>query len=319
MAFPTIPTTGAGRLLTGFDTTPATATFPSLSSLTKNSGDLLIAICVVYQSTAAAGAVFSGWGGGFTEFVDQRGGTTQMSIGAAYKWSDGTETGTFGVTVGATVTGHAGLILMSIPGAHLSTPPEGGTIAVGTTSAADPGSFDPSWGTEDTLWIAVGGNGETATGGSWTGMGLAAGPPTNYGSAVSTGESQDIVGGVAAAVAFRQLNAASEDAGPWSSIDVSNARNVALLIAVRPSPPPTTTAVARVSLESGGTPDTATDHKLIVRARKASGTGTVTLSAALYEGANNRSGDLDTSALTTSLADYELAIADASAANLTDY
>ncbi len=234
MAFPTIPTAGAGRLLTGFDTTPATATFPSLSSLTKNSGDLLIAIIAVYQSTATDGAVFSGWGGGFTEFVDQRGGTTQMSIGAAYKWSDGTETGTFNVTVGATVTGHAGLILMSIPGAHASTPPEGGTIAVGTTGIADPGALVPSWGAKDTLWIAAGASGETGTGGAYTGMGAAAGPPTNYGDAVSTGESADAIGAIAFAVAFRQNNTASEDIGPWSAVDVSNARNVALAIAIPP-------------------------------------------------------------------------------------
>jgi hypothetical protein len=236
MAFPTIPTTGAGRILTTFDTVPGASTFPNLSSLTKNSGDLLIAIIAVYQSTASAGAVFSNWPVEWTEFVDQRGGTTQMSIGAAYMWSDGTESGTFGVTVGTTITGHAALMLMSIPGAHASTPPEATAIAVGTTAAADPVALDPAgWAFEDTLWIAVGANGETATTGSYTGMGLAAGPPTNYTDAVSTGESGDVVGAVALAVAFRQNNIDSENVGPWSSIDLSNARNVALTIAVRPA------------------------------------------------------------------------------------
>jgi hypothetical protein len=256
MTFPTIPTTGAGRLLTGFDTTPATATFPSLTGLTKNSGDLLIAIIAVYQSTASAGAVFSGWGGGFTEFVDQRGSATDMSIGAAYKWSTGSETGTFDVTVGATVTGHAGLILLSIPGAHLSTPPEGGTIAVGTSTVANPGALDPAgWGTEDTLWISVAASGEVTLTGSYTGMGLAAGPPTNYGSAVSTGESADAIGAVALAVAFRQNATSSEDVAAWTAVDTSNARNAALVIAVRPLPAPTvgaaTGAVAWVGSATG--------------------------------------------------------------------
>ena len=82
---------------------------------------------------------------------------------------------------------------------------------------------------------------------------------------------------------------------------------------------PTATPVARVSLASGPTPATRTAHSIKVRARKASGTGTVLLSAALYEGSTNRSGDLVTSALTTSFADYTLAIPDASAANITDY
>jgi hypothetical protein len=233
MAFPTIPTAAAGRVLTSTDTTAATSTFPDLSSLTKNAGDLLIAICVVYQSTAAAGAVFGTWGGGFTEFVDQRGGTTQMSIGAAYKFSTGSETGTFTVTVGATVTGHSAMILLSIPGAHASTPPEGGTIATGTTAVADPVALVPSWGAADTLWAAVAGAGETATGGAFQGVGSS---PTNYSTAETTGISSDVVGGVAAGVGFRQLNTASEDVGPWTGAhDVSNARNVALVIAVRPA------------------------------------------------------------------------------------
>ena len=82
---------------------------------------------------------------------------------------------------------------------------------------------------------------------------------------------------------------------------------------------PTATPVAQISLAAGNTPDTRTLHSIELRARKASGSGTVLMNAALYEGANNRSGDLATSALTTSLADYSLAIPDASAANITDY
>jgi hypothetical protein len=41
--------------------------------------------------------------------------------------------------------------------------------------------------------------------------------------------------------------------------------------------------------------------------------------AALYEGSTNRSGDLESTALSTSLANYTLSISDASAANITDY
>lgn len=85
---------------------------------------------------------------------------------------------------------------------------------------------------------------------------------------------------------------------------------------------PTDTAVAEISLASVATPDVDTDHTIKVRARY-SGTptldGVATMRAALYEGANNRSGDLETSALTTSLANYDLAIPEASAANITDY
>jgi hypothetical protein len=88
-------------------------------------------------------------------------------------------------------------------------------------------------------------------------------------------------------------------------------------IVVHPAPPPTQTAVAEVSLASVSEPTTRTSHSIKVRARTTAGAGT--LKAALYEGATNRSGDLESSALTTSLADYTLAIPDASAANIIDY
>lgn len=230
MAFPTIPTVAAGRVLTAVQAnTTATRTFPSLTSLTKDAGDLLIAIIVAYQSTSGA---FSSWGAGFTEFTDQFSSTT-LAIGAAYKWSDGTETGTFTVTQGATITGHAAMILLSIPGAHLATPPEAGTKADGTSAAANPAAFNPAgWDVEDTLWIAVGGSGRTSTSGSYTGIASA---PANYSNYVDTGISGGtVVGQVEAAVAFRQLSAASEDVATFS-VDTSNARNSALVIAVRPA------------------------------------------------------------------------------------
>lgn len=360
MAFPTVPTSAAGRILTNNQAdTSATRTFPDLSSLTKSSGDLLIAIVTGYQSAGSANAVFSSWGGGFTEFTDQMttSGST-MAIGAAYKFSTGSETGTFTVTQ-ASPTGHASMILMAISGAHASTVPEAGTIANGTSAAADPGALDPAgWAAEDTLWIAVGANGETSGTGSWTAMNAA---PTNYTDFQGTNPTDtSTVGQTGLAVAFRQLNATSEDAGAFST-DTSNARNSALLIAVRPSSivsltrnntdsvtfseslartsqsflraltdtitlsdvvttvQPTSTTVARVSLASIPTPTTQDHHSLFFRAKKASGTGSVLLRAALYEGATNRSGNLASSALTTSLADYELSISDAAAATITDY
>lgn len=232
MAFPTIPT--GGRVLTTVQAnTTAARTFPNLSSLTKSAGDLLIAIIVAYQSTATANAVWGTWGAGFTEFLDLST-TSSIAIGAAYKFASGSEAGTFTVTQAATITGHAAMIVMSIPGAHPSTPPEGGSYASGTSSAADPASFDPSgWDVEDTLWISVAGNGETGTGGTFGGITAS---PTNYSGDVITTISQDAVGGIQGAVGFRQNAAASEDAGTWS-LDTSNARNATCTIAVRPTPP----------------------------------------------------------------------------------
>lgn len=240
MTFPTIPTTGASTLLTTNQLdSVATRTFPNLSSLTKTAGDLLLAIIYCYQSTAAAGAIFSSWGASFTELADL-GGSTNGCLGVAYKLNaTGTETGTFSVTQAATITGDASMILMSIAGAHTTTPPEITALASGTAAAADPASLDPAgWGAEDTLWIAVGGNGMTSITGSWTGSGSTA--PTNYSGLVNTAATDtSTIGDCDAVVAFRQLNAASEDAAGFSGTDVSNARNHAALIAVRPAPPPT--------------------------------------------------------------------------------
>jgi hypothetical protein len=230
MTFPTIPT--GGRVLTNVQAnTTATRTFPNLSGLTKSSGDLLIAICIVYQSSASGGAVFSGWSAGWTEFGDLGGTTSNMSIGMAYKWSTGSETGTIAVTQAATITGAATMMLLSIPGAHATTPPEHTAIANDTSSAANPAALVPSWGVDDTLWIAVGGSGRTSTSGTFTGLTAA---PTNYSNLASTGSSGGgIVGDTWGAAAFRQNNTASEDVATFTC-DTINARNSAVVIAVRP-------------------------------------------------------------------------------------
>jgi len=231
MAFPTIPTVGAGRVLWALATNPAgTHTSPSLSSLTKNANDLLIAICIIYDGNST-NAEFSSWGGSFTEFGDFAT-TTTMGIGVAYKWSTGSETGTFTVTSADTSANDSAFCLLSIPGAHLTTPPEAGQYA---SSAGQPpavaAALNPSsWDTEDTLWIAVGGSGETGTGGVYTGIASA---PTSYTDYADSGISADVIGGVEGAVAFLQLNAASEAPGAWTG-DTSSARGAAIVIAVRP-------------------------------------------------------------------------------------
>ena len=87
MAFPTIPTTAAGRVLVAVQAnTTATRTFPDLSGLTKNAGDLLVAICIAYQTGTGTNAAFLGWTGGFSEIHDSVTSTT-MAIGIAIKTS----------------------------------------------------------------------------------------------------------------------------------------------------------------------------------------------------------------------------------------
>jgi hypothetical protein len=235
VTFPDIPTVANGRVLfvTQANTT-TTRTFPNLSSLTKNSGDLLIAIGICYSASTTP--QWGTWGGGFTEFFDG-GSAGTINFGMAYKFSDGTETGTFTAVASNSGAGHFVGILLSIPGAHASTPPVSINPGTGTTVAGSAAALNPAdWDVEDTLWIGVCGVGETATGGSFTGV---TGAPTNYTDFAASSISQDAVGGVQGAVAFRQLAAASEDITPFS-VDLSNARNATTCIAVRPAPSVTT-------------------------------------------------------------------------------
>lgn len=273
MTFPTIPTVAAGRALSSLQAnTTATRTFPNLSSITKNPGDLLLAIILAYQGPpTGTDAAFSGWGAGFTECHDSATSGT-MAIGIAYKWSDGTESGTFTVTQAgaALITGHAVMAVLSIPGAHPTTPPEVGGRASGTNTAATPGALNPAdWDVEDALWLMVGGCGETSGTGSFTG--IASGNPTNYTGAITTNITADAVGGLNASVAFRELAAASEDPPAFSN-DTSNARWGAVTIAIRPAPAPadlmvadsahghTTDAVALTQVHSLAAADSAHGH-----------------------------------------------------------
>jgi len=86
------------------------------------------------------------------------------------------------------------------------------------------------------------------------------------------------------------------------------------------TPVPSSTSVARVSLSSASTPTTRTEHYLHIRARTTSTYAVMpTMRVALYEGSTNRSGDLETQPLTTSLRSYALPISDANAANISSY
>lgn len=230
MVAPTIPTVAAGRILQSQNVSGTTHTFPTLSSLTKNVGDLLIAIVFLYDGNSS-NAEFSAWGGGFTEFGDFAT-TTTLSIGCAYKFSTGSETGTFTVT--SSGAARSACILMSIFGAHPITIPEAGGYATGTNAAANPGSFNPTgWDVEDTLFIACAGTGRTSTTGSYTRITAA---PTSYTDLFTSPDTANILNSIDGAVAFRQLAAASADPGTFTN-DTSNTRWAGLTIAVRPAPP----------------------------------------------------------------------------------
>jgi hypothetical protein len=258
MAFPTTPTTGANTLIASVQGTATTThTFGSLTTLDNASGDLLIAVIVLYQASATGNA-FSAWGGGFTEFGDSSSATNpSMAMGCAYKISNGTETGTFTVT--SSISGRSAMFLMSIKNWHGTTPPEVAFSAATTATAQDPPNLDPpGWGAEDTLWIAVAAGGETSLTGTWTGIASAPASYTNF--AASSIAGGDVIGACQIAVAFRGNNITGENPGSFTT-DTSPEIERAATIAVRPAPPPveldgTQTATASIA----GT--AAVDHTL---------------------------------------------------------
>ena len=237
MTFPTIPTTGANTLLSS-TTSPAstTHTFPNLTTLAPGAGDLIIACCVQYQG-GTANAEFGTWGASLIEFLDDAlgSGTGNGANGFAYKIATGSESGTFTVTSAHSFKSVN--FLMRIPAAtwHGTTPPERTASARAAGAAGDPDSLSPSWGADDTLWIAVGGQTETSTTGSPPTLTAS---PTNYSGDLIVARVADAVGDITAGVGFRQLNAASEDVGTWTGSNLNRGNGIASVIAVRPVLPP---------------------------------------------------------------------------------
>lgn len=81
----------------------------------------------------------------------------------------------------------------------------------------------------------------------------------------------------------------------------------------------TSTGVARLSLASAFVPETRNNHTIVVRARKTNGAHTATIRAQVYEGSTPIGPELESSALTTSIATYELAISSTDADDIGSY
>ena len=190
--------------------------------------------------------------------------------------------------------------------------PRVSTAVIGTAANINPGGFS-SLELADYLFLTViGMDSETGT----------ATVPAGYSNQISANSG---TGGAVATNCIiwggskQATTVSSEDPAAWTSSAPATGVT-AFTIAIPPAPPvspPKSTPVARVSLASYGEPATRTAHSIKVRARTTSGSSGA-FSVALYEGANNRSGDLIT-LLTNSLADYTLNIPDALAASITSY
>ncbi len=121
--------------------------------------------------------------------------------------------------------------------------------------------------------------------------------------------------------AATSLGAHTEQAAAWATgeaftVNASSAWRsyVAEVVAAAPKQ----TGTAEISLAAAQVPTTRTGHVVNIRARKTNAAHAIVLRAQLYEGATARSAVLET-ALTTTLADYPLAVADADAATIGSY
>lgn len=202
MTFPTVQATNTSTDASG-DASVVVSLPASISA-----GDLLI----IFVYTVVLGNHDLTTPSGWTQLFKVGGGTADV-VAAYYKVASGSEGATVTVTSDQNVSNssHNSYRITGYSGT-----PEAAT-ATGSSTTPDPPNLAPSWGADDTKWIAV-------TGCQNTAADLAA--PTNYSGLL---EALDSV--FECASASRDLNAASEDPGTFAN--ASNAAWTAATVAIR--------------------------------------------------------------------------------------
>lgn len=241
VAFEIVPSVVSSAIKTGFASSVTSMAVNLPASI--SSGDLLIAIVEVRNSgtwtkptgwTQIFAPVAAGGVGDFTAF---------------YKIADGTEGST--ATWTASVASTASWQVRKITDWDGTAAPEAATAnSGGAVSTNNPPSLTPSWGADNTIWLAV--MGDTAQTVSITGApanysDITANPISSGGAAVNTGS------------AYRTNNTATEDPGGFST--GSDRWWVAATIAIKPSSGGSTTTgsiTASLQYEVVATPSTVT-------------------------------------------------------------
>lgn len=213
MAFPSL---AAAPTATQFGTAVTSMSVNLPSSI--SAGDLLIA-SVETRNNATFATPPTGW----TALASQQGGGSAGYLRFWYKIATGSEGSTASWTASISTT--AVWQTFRVTSWHGTTPPEI-TTSNGDSSAANPPSLTPSWGTVDTLWFAIAGHAAVSAA-AFTAA------PTNYSGFQNNGASS---GGSAVSIAnsYRQLNAASEDPGAFTA-GGSNRFWAAATVAIRPA------------------------------------------------------------------------------------
>jgi hypothetical protein len=140
---------------------------------------------------------------------------------------DGTEGST--VTINAGANSRAAAIAVAFTGGRVgfsSNEIAFSSFVEASVTNPDSPSLSPSWGAEDTTWISAITSGDANT--------TFSAYPTNY-TGISNVNSGGGNSGCAGAMAYRQLNAASEDPGAYTYVTARN--RTAVTIAIRPASP----------------------------------------------------------------------------------
>jgi len=222
VAFPSARSASNGTQ--GTNSNSWTVTYPA----TIAAGDLILLNCGIDGNPTPSAT-------GFTVLKSMEN-SAQVRGATLYKIADGTESGNFTLSLTASEQGVWSMVAIQDWHGIISGGCEVSTGASGSSSTPDPDSLTPSWGADDTYWIAVCALGD--------GRYSVSAYPTNYG-INQFGDASGGAQGGGLARASRQLNATSDNPGTftWSGINAW----VAYTIAIRPgAPPPLLPALMRL-------------------------------------------------------------------------
>lgn len=222
MTFPIIQATATTGLGTPFATSTAVAYPASIQP-----GDLLVAMFQVGANSLSGLA----WPAGWVELDKALVGGSYDGQTTAYRWCDGSESGTFTVT--HYNWNKRACRVLRISGADSARNPTATAFNTGGGTSHDPPNHNTGLGAaEDILWLAFSGVSAERTLSSY---------PTNYTlgqGMASSGTADGTADNCRVASAGRQLSATAENPGAFVWSAASGHQGRAVTVAVYPAPPP---------------------------------------------------------------------------------
>lgn len=202
----------------GTPTTTAQSTANTVRNIDLPTGITAGERIIIVITTDNAGAVTFTPPTGFSAIAGAASSSTVCNGAAFEKIATGSESGTITCTVSTSCT-NSMACAYRVSGAHASTVSEA-AATTGTSTTPNPPSKTPSWGSDDTLWIAAFGKRASSALNTY---------PANY----TTDQTSNNINNIRTAMATRQVAASSEDPGSYGI--ASSVGWHAITIAVRPS------------------------------------------------------------------------------------